>query len=73
MIICVGRKVATLGRGRREKTTNEAGVVFSNRLEENSETFSGRVPMLFINFEEIISRAYGRFKRENKVLAVFRN
>jgi hypothetical protein len=29
--------------------------------------------MLSINFEEILSRAYGQFEGENKVLAVFHN
>jgi len=32
------------------------------------ETFCGRLPKLSINFEEILSRAHGNFKEQNKVL-----
>jgi len=38
------------------------------RLLGAGETFRGRVPKLSINFEELLSRASGKFEEENKFL-----
>jgi hypothetical protein len=38
------------------------------RLHGAGETFRGRVLKLSINFEEILSRASGKFEEENKFL-----
>ena len=52
--------------GAKRQITNEAEVRFSNRLDDNNEPFWGSVPMLSINFEEILSYACGHYKKENR-------
>jgi len=54
-------KVCLIGRGLPLRTVTAAH-------STAGETFRGRMPKLSINFEEIFSRARGKFEGRNKVL-----